>query len=294
MSDEEQNIERSFADLARETYGDDYHGDDTVSDDVTEDKALTLDAAYERLQEAKDNTEQEMEDAGLGKPPAESAPDEEAETNLESTPDTGETDGAMWSNEDVQTISLIQQEHQRFQQDLAAFAQAKQQDLKAIAGDDKKKLSELQSQMQEAERELRERYEALNQAAQGVKEKADNRTRQQAEKALKREKAKLEKAVPGLDRKALKTYLTGQIGFAESDLKNITDHRALLVAEKARKYDELMKNKPKPKVRAVKGGQSTQKPQNNIQKLEARLKQTGKIDDAYKLLEAKKAMGARA
>jgi hypothetical protein len=38
----------------------------------------------------------------------------------------------------------------------------------------------------------------------------------------------------------LQNYLMKEVGFTERDLGTITDHRAFLLAEKARKYDEIM------------------------------------------------------
>lgn len=83
------------------------------------------------------------------------------------------------------------------------------------------------------------------------------------------------------------------IGFTQDDIRNITDHRALIVLKNASQYAKLQQSKPQAKEKAkgarpyVKSGVS-KKPQSSKAKkarqVKDRMKQTGSIDDVANFL----------
>ncbi|MFN7322776.1 MAG: hypothetical protein ACK5SP_00760, partial [bacterium] len=89
-------------------------------------------------------------------------------------------------------------------------------------------------------------------------------------------------------RAALKEY--GQkVGYSEDELAQAYDPRAILVLEKARKYDALMANRPKPDKKEgpkpLRSGTpaSAPKQQTEVARAKMRLSKTGSVDDAAKL-----------
>lgn len=91
------------------------------------------------------------------------------------------------------------------------------------------------------------------------------------------------------DRKALREY--GQkVGFSDEELSQAYDPRAIVVLEKAMKYDRLVANRPKPQEKAEgpkqirsSGISPAPKGTANIRQMKARLAQTGSVDDAAAL-----------
>lgn len=84
----------------------------------------------------------------------------------------------------------------------------------------------------------------------------EEQSREQVTK-LEHEKSQLASAAPELAKKEgaakLSKYLLG-LGFSDEQIKHTADHRLLVIADKARKYDELLKKgkgKPKPKKHKV-------------------------------------------
>jgi hypothetical protein len=90
-------------------------------------------------------------------------------------------------------------------------------------------------------------------------------------------------------RDSLKTY-GQQIGYSSEELGQAYDPRAILVLEKARRYDALVANRPKPTqngqqpkpMRAGTTGQAPSK-QTDVVRAKQRLSKTGSVDDAAKL-----------
>jgi len=87
-------------------------------------------------------------------------------------------------------------------------------------------------------------------------------------------------------------YMEG-IGYSKEELNQLYDHRAVVIADKARKYDELM-SKDKVAAKKVKGKAKVLRPgkpktskmvaQNNVQKQRAKLRKSGSPNDAVALL----------
>lgn len=80
-----------------------------------------------------------------------------------------------------------------------------------------------------------------------------------------------------------------KVGYTEEELNKAYDPRALLVLEKARKYDDLMANRPKPQKqqgpKPLKGGNANASPQRStdITRMKQRLKSSGHVNDAAAL-----------
>lgn len=100
-----------------------------------------------------------------------------------------------------------------------------------------------------------------------------------------RDQDKWEKARQGLREYGRK------IGYSDEELSQAYDPRAVIVLDKARKYDELMANRPKPQhpgqnaPKPMKTGSTAAIPRQNTQfnKARERLKSSGKVEDAAAL-----------
>lgn len=236
----------------------------------------------------------------------------ELRTTVEQEPERREPqkDDAVWSNGDLQTITALQREASQFQTDLQKFAQAKQIDLNALEKQDRGRAAALRAHLREAEKELRERYDVIARAAGSLNQRI-------AEKHLETEWHQLIEQVPDLDNAKLTPYL--QTMFTDSEIAAAADHRLLVLAEKARRYDEAQA-KPAPKgviltkvkrepqtdpeyqaaISQVREGAGLREnasilmrkqPQarpRSVSDLSRSLRKTGSIDDAYALLQAKK------
>ena len=119
--------------------------------------------------------------------------------------------------------------------------------------------------------------------------------------ALQEEHKKLVAAVPEWNEpekrnelaKELSSYALSQ-GFKQEELKELIDHRSLIVLMKAQKYDALQKSdvkakkiKNKPKV--VRSGKGTNKKADNDRSKRIasmnRLKESGHVNDSVSLFE---------
>lgn len=161
-------------------------------------------------------------------------------------------DGALWSSQDVAEIRSLETELLTVQQQGQAFAQAKAKlNLEELEKTDKARAVALKIQMREAERELQERYKHVVNQFGALQGKATAAAQKRAERQLEAERKMLLDAVPDFDGAKTSAYLE-RIGFNRDDLSQLTDHRMAVVAEKARRYDELMakqQDKPLPKLR---------------------------------------------
>lgn len=229
-------------------------------------------------------------------------------------------DGIRWSTADARTISALEREIPAFQADLATFEQLRSQiDLNALAATDKAKAAAVRVQLAEAERELRRRQDDIAAAVGDLRQKVQDHHLGVAKRRLGGEAAKLAKALPDLDKAALVPYLK-QSGFSEADIKQAADHRLVVLAEKARRYDEMTAVQKKvPKYRkGAKGQQQAESAEfraaiddingrgltrenataiirnlpgkSNVQptaaQLKARLEATGSMDDAVAFMRA--------
>lgn len=80
-----------------------------------------------------------------------------------------------------------------------------------------------------------------------------------------------------------------KVGYSPEELAQAYDPRAVLVLEKARRYDALMANRPKPNQaqspKPMKAGSTASSPKQatEVTRMRQRLKGTGSVDDAAKL-----------
>jgi hypothetical protein len=145
-----------------------------------------------------------------------------------------------------------------------------------------------QAQRMEKIRGERERVAALQEAE-------SNRLMQAR---LVEEHEKLKAALPEFadpeKGKALKDDLIAyakSLGYADDDLAQVTDHRVLLMLNKARKYDESQLRRPKLEdkvdrvLESVKPSNTKPKPKmSEIERASTRLKSTGRVEDAAWLI----------
>lgn len=134
-------------------------------------------------------------------------------------------------------------------------------------------------------------------ATQAEKERLAQMSFQEQQRALKQtvdqgRKVLLEKMPEWRDAKKWteargKLVNYGQtIGYSPEELQQAYDPRAILVLEKARRYDDLMANRPKPTKakgpKPLKSGATSTAPKSvtNITRAKQRLAQTGSVDDA--------------
>jgi len=94
--------------------------------------------------------------------------------------------------------------------------------------------------------------------------------------------------------KRLRSYLVDKVGFTPEEVDTAADHRSLLVAEKARKYDELMGKVATAKKRvsdapSMPSGRAARQPtgkRSQAAQAQNRLKQTGSVDDAAAVINS--------
>ena len=112
----------------------------------------------------------------------------------------------------------------------------------------------------------------------------------QAQERLKQEGQKLLEAIPEWrdpdtmqrEKNAVYTYAHRHLGFSPEELKNASDHRAVVTFRKAYLYDELMSQKPaaskktKKAPKMVKGGQPTTKRETSAKRKRQQLQSIGK------------------
>jgi hypothetical protein len=116
---------------------------------------------------------------------------------------------------------------------------------------------------------------------------------------LRQEQEKLEAAIPELKdpekgkglREDLMAY-ANSIGFTDDELGGVEDHRALVILNKARLYDESLKRRPtveakvEKAIAGMKPSGSAPKPRaKEAEMLRTKLKSGGSVDDAARLLD---------
>jgi hypothetical protein len=253
----------------------------------TEHEALTVDTAYELLQDMKDEREEAQERAEHQSIQQETIEPDDSDEQQQSD--------AVWSTQDFQTFAQLERDIAQYQQDLALFQQLEAQGVDSLAKGDRDKAIALRVEMSEAKAELARRGQALGQIAQAAQSKASQKTTDQVTRYLNAEKAKLAKVLPDLDGKAVARYLMGK-RFSREEIGSISDHRLIEMAEKARRYDEMQSGKklviPKAGLRPQQRGQAA--PRSDMRAAQDRLKESGRIEDALELLTLRKQQGKRA
>jgi len=147
------------------------------------------------------------------------------------------------------------------------------------------------------------RYNKLMESAQQVVQAQKTQQQQQLQARLQQEAQKLQMAIPDFadpsKAKALKTkiseYAVEKVGLTESEAKGISDHRIILLLQKAMQFDELnegglsaaKKKVSKAPRRSIKSGQPTSRAdkQKEARKQRmSRLKASGRTEDAVAAL----------
>lgn len=150
------------------------------------------------------------------------------------------------------------------------------------------------------------KQEAITQYQEGL-EKQKTESQAQLQQRLEAEQAALLEKLPEWQdadkakagKAKLAEYLLGQ-GFAREDVLGASDHRLILLAEKARRWDEIKSSSDVARKKVAKvpkvmkpGAPKPQEQQakEKQQKLRNRLKQSGSIEDAYAVLKARQTGG---
>lgn len=206
----------------------------------------------------------------------------------------------QWNNE----ISQAQAERQQYIDAIGQFVQNSMAGLEQFQNVDWENLRQTDPiAFVTKKEELREAQDRVRQA-QEEQGRANKQQQEEVAKlrqlAVQEEHTKLVAAVPEWNdtekrnqmASELSSYAVNQ-GFTKEELKQLIDHRSLIVLMKAQKYDALqnsdvkakkLKNKPKV-VRSGKG--STKKSDAKSKRIASmkRLKQTGRAEDAASLFE---------
>jgi hypothetical protein len=284
------------------------------STEETQDEPLEEDVLEE---EAEEESEEESEEEELDEDESEEEPDvyavkvdgEELEVSLDELVKgySRQSDYTRKTQELASQREQIYQAQAERQQYIEALGQVVQQSmvgLEQYANVDWESLREEDPiafvTKKEEFRDAQERVRQA-QAQQGAEaEKQKQEFAKIKQMALQEEHKKLIAAVPEWNEpekrnelaKELSSYALSQ-GFKQEELKELIDHRSLIVLMKAQKYDALqksdvkakkLKNKPKV-VRSGKG--STKKSDAKSKRIASmkRLKQTGRAEDAASLFE---------
>lgn len=150
------------------------------------------------------------------------------------------------------------------------------------------------------------RYQKLVERSQAVVQQQTQEQQRQLQQKLQQEGERLKMAIPDFAdpnraralKSALNEYAVSQVGLSEQEAKGITDHRMILLLDKARRYDALQrgdltaarKKVSKTPKKALQAGQPKSKSERQQRARSdqmAKLKQTGKLDDAVSLLMGK-------
>lgn len=165
-------------------------------------------------------------------------------------------------------------------------------DWDSLKAEDPETFNQLYSDALYTEKKYRDAQERLS----AIKEESAAKMRQQQEEYLAQQKELVQTLIPEWDQVAgkIKNYLTNE-GFEETEINALSNAKIAVLADKARKYDELQtkretisKNKISKKVpKMVKSGSPTSSGSSKAkatQKAQARLAKTGTIDDAVAVL----------
>lgn len=194
------------------------------------------------------------------------------------------------------------QERAQYAQYLQVLQQQMQQQEPQVDWDKLYKEDPAEYVRKRAEYDDRQRkQQALTAEQQRIRQQQEQETAQQRQRTLAQERQRLTEAIPEFKdpekspQVAARIKKTGQaLGFSESELSQVYDHRAVLALHKAALYDELMakrenvKPTSKSKTRTAKPG-TTKSPQEGrsrkARQSMARLKKTGSVHDAAASIE---------
>lgn len=134
------------------------------------------------------------------------------------------------------------------------------------------------------------KQQAANQYSQ-AQQQQQAQTAEQMQSMLQKEQAALSDKLPNLDRASLNTYLKGDLGYTDSELSQVYDHRLVVMAEKARLYDQQAKQGKVAK-KKIKQLPKLQKPARQVKakatgmdKAKSRFRKTNDVKDAAAVIE---------
>jgi hypothetical protein len=149
----------------------------------------------------------------------------------------------------------------------------------------------------------RRRYEGIRAERQRVQEAEERDANTHRAKTLQAEHEKLVAAIPEFGDEAKGAALRNDLvayaksdryKFTDDDLAGVTDHRVLVLLNKARLYDEAQLRKPKIEAKVdraldtMKPSPTKPKPKpSDIEQARARLKSSGRVEDAAALINLK-------
>lgn len=142
-----------------------------------------------------------------------------------------------------------------------------------------------------------ERYQAVRAERERAELQVQRDRAESLAKLLQAERERLYEKVPELKEpdkaKSLASYLRETYGFTEEEIAGTTRHELLVMANKAKAYDDLMKQKSKlgqqaeaPKIKPAKPGAppSTKPKPSELDRAATRLRKTGSTDDLATVL----------
>jgi hypothetical protein len=207
----------------------------------------------------------------------------------------------QWANE----ISQAQAERQQYIEALGQFAETSASGLSQFQNIDWENLRQTDPisfiTKREEMREAQENIQKINSEREKALQAQDAQLQQARQMAVQEEYKRLVEAVPEWADSEKRTKLASELtsyasdqGFTQEELKELIDHRSMIVLMKAQKYDALqksgvkakkLKNKPKV-VRSGKGGvKKTDKDRSKRIASMKRLKESGHVNDSVSLLE---------
>ena len=155
------------------------------------------------------------------------------------------------------------------------------------------------SQRYTAYKSRQQAKEKLNAEHARMRELHEQETSRERATRLAKELEALEAAIPEMKDpekgKVLREDLTAyakSLGFSDDDIGNIEDHRALVILDKARRYDESLKRRPTVEAKVEKAiaglkpaGAPAKPKAKEVESLRTKLKSGGSVDDAAALLD---------
>lgn len=211
---------------------------------------------------------------------------------------------------EAEELPAVRQEREYYAQNLERLAEA----LEALAPSREPDWAEYSKRMTPEEftthyqqwKANRDRVEKVNAEHARVQALHEQETLRERATRLKAEQELLEAAIPELKdpekgkvlREDLSMYAKSVYRFTDDDLSNIEDHRALVILEKARRWDESQKRRPKVEekveraIAGLKPSGATSRPKaKEAAQAKARAAQTGREDDVVEAMRAAKLFG---
>lgn len=158
-------------------------------------------------------------------------------------------------------------------------------------------LQERQSRIEAMKQEFATEYQsAIEEQRAKLQQASQSRLATEAQELVKKLPEWKDPAKMQAEQQKLVGYLTKNVGFSQDELAGASDHRIVVLAAKAMRYDEMTKTldtkgkriAKQPKVMKPGAAVSDGGVSRAVQTAQSRLKQTGSIEDAFALVQARK------